>query len=382
MQTYNSDFDFPFNTKNNNNLFDKEDTESIEYGDANYTFSLFEDNEFDDFDDETPDLECTDEWKICPECGIRMQPMTCSYQCLKCGRDTQILEQGGEFSTSIIDNYNTNANCSLSIKIVGKDSYRYHKALLRTASDYSKIQSNNTNKQLNRFNSQSKDGKLPIIILKEAAELYGKVQKCNIVRRGNGRKGALGACIYFVCNMHDITKKPKEIAMFLGIEESYLSKGDKLLRRLHSEEKIDIPIHHNPKDAYILQYFESLGIDNKYKPFVSELIDRASQVDMMGENNSRISTKCAGAVYTLKVQESLKISKPDIVKYCKISKSTFIRYYEFLIQNRRTLKPVFKKYNVAPLRKPKKKKGVNKNILNMKVSAVDGVTDKNSSSVV
>jgi transcription initiation factor TFIIIB Brf1 subunit/transcription initiation factor TFIIB len=373
MQTYNSDFDFPFNT-NNNNLFDKEDAESIEYGDANYTFALFEDNEFEEFEDETPELACAEDWKTCPECGIRMQPMKCSYQCLECGRDTQVLEQGGEFSASIIENYNTNANCSLSIKIVGKDSYRYHKALLRTASDYSKIQSNNTNKQLRRFNSQSKESKLPIIILKEAAELYGKIQRCNIVRRGNGRKGALGACIYFVCNRHNITKKPKEIAMFLSIEESYLSKGDKLLRRLHAEGKIDIPVHHNPKDAYILQYFESLGIDNKYKPFVSELIDRASHVDMMGENNSRISTKCAGAVYTLKVQESLKISKSDIVKYCKISKSTFIRYHEFLIQNRRALKPVFKKHNVTPLRKSKKKKGISKNILNMKVSAVGGMT--------
>lgn len=371
MQTYRSDFSF--NT-NNNNLFDEQDAKDIEYGDASYTFSLFDANEFEDFGDEIPEIECKEDWKTCPECSIRMQPMKSSYQCLQCGRDTQVLEQSGEFSASIVDNYNTNANCSLSIKIVGKDSYKYHKALLRTASDYSKIQSNNTNKQLNRFNSQSKDSKLPIIILKEAAELYGKIQKCNIVRRGNGRKGALGACIYFVCNMHNITKKPKEIAIFLNIEESYLSKGDKLLRRLHAEGKIDIPIHHDPKDAYILQYFESLNIDDKYKPFVSELIDRASQVDMMGENNSRISTKCAGAVYTLKIQESLKFSKSDIVKYCKISKSTFIRYYEFLVQNRKLLKSVFRKYGISPLIKSKKKKGVSKNILNMKVSAIDNIT--------
>jgi len=112
---------------------------------------------------------------------------------------------------------------------------------------------------------------------------------------------------------------------------------------------------------------------------VSELIERASQVDMMGENNSRISTKCAGAVYTLKVQESLKFSKADIVRYCKISKSTFIRYYEFLVQNRKLLKPVFKKHNVAPLRKSKKKKGVSKNILNMKVSAIGGISQPSNS---
>ena len=145
MQTYRSDFSF--NT-NNNNLFDEQDAKDIEYGDASYTFSLFDANEFEDFGDEIPEIECKEDWKTCPECSIRMQPMKSSYQCLQCGRDTQVLEQSGEFSASIVDNYNTNANCSLSIKIVGKDSYKYHKALLRTASDYSKIQSNNTNKPL------------------------------------------------------------------------------------------------------------------------------------------------------------------------------------------------------------------------------------------
>jgi transcription initiation factor TFIIIB Brf1 subunit/transcription initiation factor TFIIB len=378
MYIYNSDYD---NHLNNNNLFNKYDEINIEYGDASYTYALFGDDEFEDIEDYIPDIELQEDWKTCPDCNIRMQPMKNSYQCISCGRDKEVLEQSGEFSASIIDNYNTNENCSVSIKIVGKDSYKYRKALLKTSSDYSKIQYNNTNKQLSRFNSQSKEGKLPIIILKEAAELYGKIQKCNIVRRGNGRKGALGACIYFVCNIHNITKKPKEIAVFLSIEESYLSKGDKLLRRLHSEKKIDIPIYHNPEIAYIIQYFESLNIDNKYKPFVSELIERASHVDMMGENNSRISTKCAGVVYTLKMQESLKISKSDIVKYCKISKSTFIRYYEFLIQNRRLLKDVFNKYKINLLKKPRKKKQISKNILNMKVSAIDSLSEIKKSSL-
>lgn len=342
---------------NNNNLFRKQDTFDIEYGDADYTFALFNNKEFDDIEDREEVLNngLRQDWKMCTDCKIRMQPMKTSYRCTACGQDIQMFEQEMEFSTSIIDNYNTNEACSLSIKIVGKDSYKYHKALLRTSSDYSKIQSSNTNKQLNRFNSQTNDSKLPIIILKEAAELYSQIQKHNIVRRGNGRKGALGACIYFVCNKHNITKKPKEIAKFLGIEESYLSKGDKLLRRLHSEGKIDIPIYHDPKDAYLLQYFEALQIDGKYKAFVSEVIDRASNIDMMGENNSRISTKCAGTIYMLKTQESLEFTKTDIVKYCKISKSTFIRYYDFLLQNRKLLKDIFKKYNIKPLKSPKKK---------------------------
>lgn len=368
-----------YSLSNNNNLFNKHDDNDINgYRDANYTFALFESDEFENFGEEVPGLECEEDWKTCPDCKTRMQPMKCSYQCLQCGRDTQVLEQGGEFSASINDNYNTSSKCAVSIKIVGKDSYRYHKALLRTSSDYSKTQSNNTNKQLCQFNSRSIEGKLPIIILKEAADLYSQIQKCKIVRRGNGRKGALGACIYFVCASHNITKKPKEIAKFLNIEESYLSKGDKLLRRLEAEGKIEIPIHHDPKDAYILQYFESLNIDNKYKPFVSEIIDRASQVDMKGENNSRISTKCAGVIYMLKIQESLNISNAEIVKRCKISKSTFNRYYEFLVKNRKVLRPIFKKHGIPRLKKSKKKAG--KSVMNMKVSAIDSVRLKLDSS--
>lgn len=355
MKQYNAIINAPLN---NNNLFETQDIQNIEYGDADYTFSLFDNNEFDDFDDFNdgiPSTDAKDIWNMCPDCDVRMQPMRTSYQCIQCGRDKQVFEQCVNYSTSIIDNYNTNNMCSVSIKIVGKDSYRYHKALLRTSSDYSKIQSNNTNRQLSRFNSQCDGGKLPIIILNEAAELYGQIQKHNVVRRGNGRKGALGACISFVCDKHDITKKPKEIAKFLNIEESYLSKGDKLLRRLHSEGKIDIPIYHNPQRAYLRQYFEALSVDTIYNHFAEELINRSSMMDMMGENNSRISTKCAGVMYVLKTQKKLNFTNHDIVKYCKISKSTFLRYYEYLVQNRRLLNVIFKKHGIPPLRQKKKK---------------------------
>jgi transcription initiation factor TFIIIB Brf1 subunit/transcription initiation factor TFIIB len=326
------------------------------YGDINYTFSLFGDDEFGHIE-ELEDLKHIStevNWKTCTECMERMYPMKSSYRCLRCGRDVSMFEQEPEFSTTIADNYNSNTTCSVSIKITGKNSYKYHKALLRTSSDYSKVQSTNTNKQLHRFNSQCSEGKLPISILKESAELYGTIQQHNIVRRGRGRVGVLGACISFVCDMHGITKKPKEIASFLQIEEAYLSKGDKLLRRLHAESKIDIPVYHNPKNAYIIQYFEALQIDNKYKNFVSDIVDRASQVDMVGENNSRTSTKCAGVIYLLKVAESLTFSKSDIMRYCHISKSTFIRYYDFLFRNKKKLKPIFIEYKVSQIHRAKK----------------------------
>jgi hypothetical protein len=75
---------------------------------------------------------------------------------------------------------------------------------------------------------------------------------------------------------------------------------------------------------------------------------------MKGENNSRISTKCAGAVYTLGLQLGLKFTVNDIVKSCNISRSTFIRYYKYLFQNRKALRPIFRKHKVPSLKKRKK----------------------------
>lgn len=370
MQTHTPDI---FQPLNKNNLFNTIDAPDIECGDANYAFALFDAGEFADIGEEMPELSCENKWKVCQDCNVQMRPMKNSYKCDNCGVDKQVYVYKNEFSANIIDNYNSNENCSQSIKIVGPCSYRYKKALWKTSSDHGKVQSNTTNRQLNRFNAQSAVGKLPIIILKEAAELYKTVQTYNIVCRGKGRVGALGACIGFVCDIHDISKKPKEIAAFLDIEESYLSKGDKLLRSLHAENKIDIPIYHNPTNAYLIQYFEALCIDEKFKPFISDLIERASQTDMLGENNSRISTQCAGAIYALKVLENLSYKKSDIVKYCKISKSTFIRYYEFLLKNRKILNTVCIAHKVSILVKNKKKNRTRHNVLNMKSSVVSAL---------
>lgn len=322
-----------------------------ERGDACYVFSLFDDNEFDAIDEDDIEL-CEEDWRTCPECDTKMQSMKSFYICANCSYKKQIFNQGDEYNTSIQDNYNTNKWCPISIKIVGPGSYKYNKAFLKT-SDYRKTQSNHTQKEMSRFNAQTKEGKLPIIILKEAADLYGQIQRHHIVRRGNGRKGALGACIYFVCCMHNITKKPKEIAAFLDIEESYLSTGDKLLRELHSDNVIDIPIYYDPTESYTTQYFELLSIDNKYFQFIIDLIKETSNVNMVGENNSRISTKCAGAIYTLMLQENLNFTKNDIVQNCKISKSTFIRYHDFIVLNRKLLKHIFKMHGIKT---PKKKK--------------------------
>jgi len=288
-------------------------------------------------------------WKECPDCKITMLQAISSYQCPGCGYEVRIIEQGNNFSTSIISEYNVNNVCSISIKVAGVDSYRYNRALLKTSSDYSKVQINTTSKQLNRYNAQSVDCTLPATVIQEAVDMYSQLQQQGVVRRGNGRKGALGACLSFVCKEHNIAKKPKEIANFVGIDEHHLSRGDKSLRAWHSEKKIDIPIHYNPTDAYIMRYFEVLHLDTKYQPLVEELIARSLCTDIIGESAYKTSTRCAGTIYSLILHENLPITNKDMVRLCTITITTFRQYYKFMCRNYHILNPIFIKYNIQPL---------------------------------
>ena len=293
---------------------------------------------------------------ICNDCKIEMQFIDSSIRCLTCGREEEMIVTDESISNTIISQYNTHANCPFSLKAVGIGSNSINKSIIITGSDYSKTQSNVTKRQLSRLNANSKYLKLPNIVLDRAAEIYGIMQKNNIVRRGKGRLGLLGACIFYSCSEHGITKRSKDISKFVNVEESYISSGDKDLRNVKSKGKLEINIHYNPQEDYINQYFDALRLDEKYKPVISDIIDISSQhTEMRGENNSRISTKCAGAIFLLVTQLKLKINMQDIVKYCNIS-TIFTGYYEFLLKNRKRINKILVKHSINIIDKHKKKK--------------------------
>jgi hypothetical protein len=343
---------------NNNNLFPNND-DNIELSGPNFLFELIDDNDLNDLNNNKSDN--TSDWKLCVNCNVNMKPVESRYRCSICGVVKDILEYDDCYNPSS-EQYNTRETTA-PLRIVGTDSYRYGRALVvSTAPNYSITQKRETTKQLYRFNTQNKGKTFPIIILKETAELFNQIQRLKVVRRGNGRLGAIAACLDFVCKKNGITKKPKVIADFIGIEESDLSRGDKLLRKLQSEGIIDIPIHHDPISDFIDQYFEKLSISGehteRYKNFIIELIHTASDKNKCTPNNAQQGTKCAGAVYMLGLQLGLQYTRSDIDIVCDISKATFVIYYKFLVKNRKALHPIFEKYNIPKLQSLKiKKKG-------------------------
>jgi transcription initiation factor TFIIIB Brf1 subunit/transcription initiation factor TFIIB len=285
---------------------------------------------------------------ICTKCNIEGKISDGSIHCVGCGIETIVVDDANKFSFTVDKDHNTSDNSFMSFNFIGKNSYCYQRSFLKTCANYSSFRKNNNRKDLYNYNYQYEGKKIPKTSIKLAIELFSKIKENNYVFRGNGKKGVLGACLFYACVMNHITKTPREIASIMDIEERFLSQGDRIVQELNEKGIISIPTILRPLTDYLDQYFPSLGIDIKYKQFIVDLIERAEKKNIHIVNDSRTTTKCIGGIYMLitRLKELQSITKDKIVKECSISKSTFIRYYNLLLINWKILKPVFKKHRI------------------------------------
>ena len=293
--------------------------------------------------------EKSTKFTICTKCETEGKINEGSVHCVSCGLETIIVDDTSKFSFAVNKDHNTSDNSFMSFNFIGKNSYCYQRSFLKTCADYSSFRKNNNRKELYNYNYQYEGKKIPKNAIKLAIELFSKIKENNYVFRGNGKKGVLGACLFYACVMNHITKTPREIASVMEIEERFLSQGDRVVQELNEKGVISIPTILRPLTDYLDQYFPALCIPLKYKQFIIDIIDRAEKKNVHILNDSRTTTKCIGAIYLLinRVCELNKISKDHIVKECNISKSTFIRYYNLLLINYKILKPVFKKHHIS-----------------------------------
>ena len=295
-------------------------------------------------------------YTVCPKCNIECTETDNSICCSMCGLETSIISDDTKFSFSAND-HNVSNNSFMSFNFIGQNSYCYQRSLMKTCSDYSKFRQNNNRKDLYNYNYRNEGKKIPKNAIKLAIEIFSTIKNYsythagkvhNYVYRGNGKKGVLGACLFYACVINHITKTPRDIAAIMEIEERFLSKGDREVQKLNEKGVISIPTIIRPLNDYIDQYFPALNIPDKYKKFVFDIIDRVEKKNIHIVNDSRPTTKCIGAIYLLvnRVSSLNHITKDKIVTECKISKSTFNRYYTLLLLNYKKIKPVFVKHRI------------------------------------
>jgi hypothetical protein len=181
----------------------------------------------------------------------------------------------------------------------------------------------------------------------ETARLYHQVQQHQVLR-GHPRRGTMAACLLRVCLINGVSRKPKEISKLFELEQTEISRGDKILDTLHSRGLITHASYHGqgelncsvPKNQEIAEHDLSRCFG---------LLDMRMRCERVGENPDRIREFCSQLIrFTIKYGISqgaqpftravgsirfVALHRPDLelVNYpldsvCVISKSTYTRF--------------------------------------------------------
>ena len=285
--------------------------------------------------------------KLCVNCN---SSLTINYNqtiCNTCGFENNYDISFDNDNTFMDSGYSNND--FVNFKITGKNSYSLQKTTLKICSNYDQYRKLTIIREINLWNNHSGEFKIPKHIMREAIEMFCKIKKADYVFRKDNKKGVLSACLYYSCYNNGIIKTPQEMAKYVGIQEKFHSYGDRVLQDLNDKEIISIPSKMDSINKYIDKYFELLDIDKIYKPFVINIIKKLEESNIHLLHDSKNNTKCIGAIYLLiqripKLKQ--KISKEKIEKECKISKTTFIRYFKIINLYYKTIKVIFKRYSI------------------------------------
>lgn len=319
-------------------------------------FDLINENDFQEMINNVDEEIMIQNYKICIHCNIQMNiNINNCYTCNNCGYIKNIITENEEYEFSL-NNYNTNTNTHMPIKCVGKDAYKYQKCIRNNTTEYKIIQENNIKDKLNKLNYESDNITIPKNIIKNVIDQYKFVRNNYSVFRGDILKGILGSLVYYECLKEKIIRKPREIAKWCKINESNLSKGDKIIRDLHEQGVITLNINNNLEQDFIKSYLVRLNIDTKYADFLYELLIFINTYKI-GNLNSRMSTKVASLIFLLILSKDINITIQEISEEFDISISTFKTYYNNILKKKDILLPIFEKYDIKPMMKlPRKKK--------------------------
>ena len=315
-----------------------------------FMLDSFKDADFFLKDDKIKTSVTSVDYKLCPECKIQCKIKDTTIICEQCGIERQYdCHTADNYSLMVDCGYNTSNNSYMSFNVVGTNAYFYQRSMMKTCADYS-IYRNNSNKKdiINRI-YQYEGNKPPMNVINTASDLFDKIKANNYVFRGDGKLGVIGACLYYASIIHNLTKTPREIAHIMGIDEKFLSQGDRTLQELNEMKTIEIPTNRKPLEDYLNKFMIILDIPMKYKQFVIDIITRAERKHLHVKNESRLTTKVVGVLYLLtkRVPELKHIKKDMISAECNgISKSTYIRYYNLICNNYVIMKKPFRKHKI------------------------------------
>jgi hypothetical protein len=127
------------------------------------------------------------------------------------------------------------------------------------------------------------------------------------------------------------------------------SRGDDILRTIHRQKKLELPIDASNDELCANRYLESLGIMTpEYKTFIMDVVDvsERSYICM----HSAISSKIVGTIWMLVSQLGLDVTIEKLENTAdKIKKNTFMKFYVAVQHDPITFADIFRKHKIKPL---------------------------------
>lgn len=295
------------------------------------------------------------------ECGGEFDKMEFERVCRECGI-IETVEVDDGVSMISMGSYNTSNDSANPIRITGPGGTMLQKRLMCTTSNSDKTKHKTTIKTMINITQRYAECKIPIDVVKEAADKYYKVQQVGI-NRGDVHKGSMATCLMRTCNKANIHQKREVFASMFKINLSDISAGEKLIDNYVADGKLDsseyqiIDSEKTIIPQILTQYFMLLGVPmpSRYYSFVERLI--RFSIKFRIADNSVASSKCAGAIYVIALRcPELNITTEKIIRECQTSKSTFRRFSDAInnILNagdssrlRNKLKHLFKTHEIS-----------------------------------
>jgi transcription initiation factor TFIIIB Brf1 subunit/transcription initiation factor TFIIB len=285
----------------------------------------------------------------CPKCHIEMTKSWNEYNmiCPKCHLCKSIGLSGEHHNIGTGESHNTSNNAYMCFKPVGTKNRLYHNTMIKYTSEYEPYRDAQILQLLKQYNYVNTDFTIPQDVLRQACEMFILMRDHDYVRRGQTRRGVLGACIFVQCQKNHIAKTKTQIAKMMQVEESKITFGLDELNQYAKLGVIDMPQNVDPTSDYIDNYFEIFEIPVQHAAFAKALAERMSRKKIEEVGQCFNTTKCIGVIYFLSRHLGLNITHDMISQNCDgMSRGTYLTVTNAITKNEKKLKKAFIKFGV------------------------------------
>jgi len=149
--------------------------------------------------------------------------------------------------------------------------------------------------------------------------------------RGDNLDGVIGACIYYSCREHDISRTYKDISNICEVSVTDITNGINIFQDIFKHtSNIDFIQHITSYSDNIERYCNILNLSENITNDVKKIAKKVDDMKLLVHNTPE-SMICACIYYVMHIN-NMKITKSHISTKCNISIPTITKVYNRLLQ--------------------------------------------------